>query len=49
MYRIHPDAVANYSLKPLIKKRYLNVPGVTIKGGKANDLDLAQKKQGLCC
>ncbi len=49
MYRIHPDAVANYSLKPLIKKEYLKVPGVTIKGGKADDLDLTQKKQGLCC
>lgn len=49
MYRIHPDAVANYSLKPLIKKEYLKVPGVTIKGGKTDDLDLTQKNQGLCC
>ena len=49
MYRIHPNAVANYSLKPLIKKRYLKVPGVTIKGVKTDDLDLTQKKQGLCC
>lgn len=47
MYRIHPDAVANYSLKPLIKKRYFKVPGVTIKGGKADDLDLTQKKRGF--
>lgn len=49
MYRIHPDAVANYSFKPLIKKGYLNLPGVTIKGAKSGDLDLTQKKQGHCC
>jgi hypothetical protein len=49
MYRINPDAVANYSLKPLIKKGYLTVPEVTIKGGKGDDFDLTQKKQGLCC
>ncbi len=49
MYRIHPDAVAHYSLKPLIKKGYLNIPGVTIKGGKTDDLDLTQKNQGGCC
>jgi hypothetical protein len=49
MYRIHPDAVAHYSLKPLIKKRYLNIPGVTIKGGNTDDLDLTQKNQGSNC
>lgn len=49
MYRIHPDAVANYSLKPLIKKGYLNVPVVTIKGVKTDDLDLTQKNQGSYC
>lgn len=49
MYRIQPDAVVNYSLKPLIKKEYLKVPVVTIKGGKTDDLDLTQKNQGLCC
>lgn len=49
MYRIQPDAVANYSLKPLIKKEYLKVPGVTIKGVKGDDLDLTQKNQGSYC
>lgn len=49
MYRIHPDTVANYSLKPLIKKGYLNVPVVTIKGVKTDDLDLTQKNQGSYC
>ncbi|GAB7442147.1 hypothetical protein OUHCRE11_13190 [Enterobacter asburiae] len=49
MYRIHPDAVANYSLKPLIKKGYLNVPGMAIKGGMRDDLDLTQKNQGYYC
>lgn len=49
MYRIHPDAVAHYSLKPLIKKGYLTVPEVTIKGVKTDDLDLTQKNQGSNC
>lgn len=49
IYSINPPAIANYSLKSLIKKRYLNSVGVTIKGVKTSDLDLTQKKQGLYC